>query len=235
MKVVINQSNYLPWKGYFDLIHDADLFIFLDDVQFTKNDWRNRNRLKTAGGPDWLSIPVGKHLNRLVCEVPLPATDWASCHWRTLETHYRSCPHFATYAPALEAACLAHRAATLSELNQHLIKLIARDFLGITTQFADSRDYQIGGRGQERVLGLLQAVGASTYISGPAGKAYLDESRFATAGIDLRWKDYAGYPDYQQPHPPFEHAVTVLDLLFSVGPEAPYYIWGWRNLPSPTA
>ena len=92
MKVVINQSNYLPWKGYFDLIHDADLFIFYDDLQFTKNDWRNRNKLKTPLGPAWLTIPVGKHLDRLICEVTLPADNWAQKHWQLIEEHYRAAP-----------------------------------------------------------------------------------------------------------------------------------------------
>lgn len=235
VKVVINQSNYLPWKGYFDLIHDADLFIFLDDVQFTKNDWRNRNRLKTPRGCEWLTVPVGKHLSRLICEVELPSGDWAQRHWRQIELHYHAAPHFADYAPRLRDVYLARQWTGLSELNQHLIRLIAHDILGIKTRFADSRSYNLTTRSQDRVLDLLAAVGASTYVSGPAAKAYLDEGRFAAAGIELVWKDYAGYPAYPQPHPPFEHAVTVLDLLFSVGPAAPYHIWGWRNVRPPSA
>ncbi len=234
LSVVINQSNYLPWKGYFDLIHDAELFVFLDDVQFTKNDWRNRNRMKTPRGCEWLSIPVGKHLDRLICEVALPESDWAGEHWRLIEQHYRTAPYFADYAPLFLEIYLARKWATLSELNQHLIQMIARDILGLKTRFVDSRDYRLTSRKQDRVLELLHAVGTTRYVSGPAAKAYLDESRFAAEGIELVWKDYAGYPEYDQPHPPFEHAVFILDLLFSVGPAAPHHIWGWRTAPAPS-
>lgn len=233
MKVVINQSNYLPWKGYFDLIHDADLFIFYDDLQFTKNDWRNRNKLKTPQGSEWLSIPVGKHLSRLICEVTLPADDWAQKHWRQIEQHYRAAPHFATYADLFRSVFLERQWANLSDLNQHVIRLIARDILGIKTEFADSRKFTLQTRKQERVLELLHAVGATTYISGPAAKAYIEESRFSAAGIELVWKDYSGYPIYPQLHPPFDHAVSVLDLIFNTGPDAPQYIWGWRGSPAP--
>jgi hypothetical protein len=229
MKVVINQSNYLPWKGYFDLIHDADLFVFYDDLQFTKNDWRNRNKLKTPRGPAWLTIPVGKHLDRLICEVSLPADDWARKHWQAIEQHYGTAPHFGAYAPLLRPVYWERTWTNLSELNQHLIRLIAQDILGIKTRFADSRTYHLKTHKQERVLELLRAVGATTYISGPAAKAYLEEPRFTDAGLKLVWKDYAGYPEYPQLHPPFEHAVSILDLIFNTGPEAAHYIWGWRT------
>ena len=227
-RVVINQSNYLPWKGYFDLIHDADIFVFYDDLQFTKNDWRNRNRLKTPRGPAWLTIPVGKDIHRLICDVTLPANDWAREHWRTIEQNYRATPHFSRYAPVIQDALLGRAWRTLSDVNQHLIKVIARDILGITTTFADSRDYVLRERSQGRVLELLGALGSTTYISGPAAKAYIDETRFGATGIELIWKDYSGYPEYDQPYPPFEHAVSVLDLIFSTGPDAPEFIWGWR-------
>lgn len=228
MKVVVNQSNYLPWKGYFDLIHDADLFVFYDDVQFTKNDWRNRNRFKTARGLEWLSVPVGKRIDRLICEVELPPASWADAHWRVLESAYSRAPFFATYAPRLHAVLTApHR--TLAELNHALTQLIARDFLGANTRFDDSRRHPAPGRSQERLLALLRSVGATTYISGPAARAYIDPAAFASAGIELVWKDYSGYPEYPQFHPPFEHAVSVIDLIFHTGPDAPHYIWGWRK------
>ncbi len=228
MRVVVNQSNYLPWKGYFDLIHDADLFVFYDDVQFTKNDWRNRNRIKTPRGPEWLSVPVGKRIDRLVCDVALPSDGWAESHWSSIEQAYRQAPFFADYAGRLHAVLSAPH-PTLSDLNQALVRLVAQDFLGIATRFDDSRRHPAPGRSQERLLALLASVGATTYISGPAAKAYLDETAFAAAGIELVWKDYAGYPEYPQFHPPFEHAVSVIDLVFQTGPDAPRHIWGWRT------
>jgi len=232
-RVVINQSDYLPWKGYFDLIHDADLFIFLDDVQFTHRDWRSRNRIKTPHGLHWLTVPVGGATDRLINEVPLPMCDWTVKHWALLRHAYSACPFFVQYAPFFADVFARPRWATLSALNQFLIKTIARDFLQIQTEFADSSTYKVEAVKQERILGLLKAAGGTTYISGPAARSYLDPARFEKEGIELIWKDYSGYPEYKQPHPPFEHAVSIVDLLFSTGPNAPEYIWGWRIQSSP--
>jgi hypothetical protein len=228
LRVVINQSNYLPWKGYFDLIHDADLFIFLDDVQYTKNSWRNRNRLKGPNGPVWLTIPVGASISRRICDVPLPDSSWAQVHWRTIRSIYEASPFFGDYAPFLRNLYESPEFSTLSALNQFLIRTIAVDFFSARTRFVNSIDISTDGTSQDRVLNLLKAVGATTYISGPAGKAYLDENRFRDAGIELKWKDYSGYPEYSQAYPPFEHSVSIIDLLFCAGPDAYRYIWGWR-------
>jgi hypothetical protein len=229
-RVAILQSNYIPWKGYFDLIADVDEFVFLDDVQYTRQNWRNRNRIKTSSGAVWLTIPVGTSIDRRICDVTLPP-DWAEAHWHQLLTWYSSAPHFETYRPGLEEIYLGRAWATLSELNQHMIRAIAA-WLGIPTRFRDSREFNVTSRNQDRVLDLLAAVEADTYISGPAARAYIDEERFSAAGHKLIWKDYSGYPEYSQFYPPFEHAVTILDLLFHTGPGAPHYIWGWRGTPA---
>lgn len=225
------QSNYIPWKGYFDIVHDVDLFIFYDDVQYTKNDWRNRNKIKTQNGAAWLTIPTGTNLDRLICEVSLSDERWAKNHYKTLVQYYAKAPFFRQYQPLLEDIYLARRWGSLSELNQYLIKVIARDCLGITAEFADSRSYGASGKCLDRLLDLLKKAGAGEYISGPAARDYIDESRFVDAGIQLIYKDYSGYPEYPQFFPPFDHYVTVLDLLFHAGPDAPYYIWGWRKEP----
>ena len=231
LRVVINQSNYLPWKGYFDLIHDADVFIFHDDLQYTKNDWRNRNRLKTPRGPQWLTIPVGTSEHRLINEVFLPADHtWRTKHWRVIEQNYRDTPYFNLYAPFCREVYLGKmRWRTLAELNQFLLSTIAREFLGIRTEFVDSARFRVMAKKQDRVIALLKAVGATTYISGPAAKAYLDPAKLSAEGIELVWKDYSGYPEYPQPFPPFEPAVFILDLLFGTGSTAPDFIWGWRE------
>lgn len=226
-RVAILQSNYIPWKGYFDIIHDVDELIFLDDVQYTRQDWRNRNRIKTAQGVRWLTIPVGTDLNRRICDVELPADDWGEKHWRQIEQSYAAAPHFETHRDALEDFYLRRKWRTLSELNQEMIRTLSQQ-LGITTVFRDSREFTAQGRGQERVLELLQHAGANVYVSGPAAKAYIEPWRFDEAGIELRWKDYSGYPEYPQLYPPFVHEVTVLDLIFHTGPDAPWFIWGWR-------
>lgn len=227
-RVAILQSNYIPWKGYFDIIHDVDEFVFHDDLQYTKQDWRNRNRIKTAAGPAWLSIPVGERQSRLICEVELPATDWPREHWRRIEAAYARAPHFEKHRTFLEEIYLRREWRRLSDLNQHLIGAIAQE-LGIRTRFRDSRELALQGRKQERVLEILEQVEADVYVSGPAARGYLDEKRFADAGIELVWKSYDGYPEYPQFHPPFAHDVTVLDLLFHTSPRATWYIWGWRH------
>ncbi len=227
--LAILQSNYLPWKGYFDIIHDVDRFIFYDDLQYTKNDWRNRNRIKTQHGAKWITIPVGEDANRLICEVGLKNPIWQIKHWKTLQQCYGRCPYFARYAPFLEEVYLGRQWINLSQLNQHLIYSIAREFLGIRTEFSDSREYALSGRKLERLLELVSSSGASRYVSGPAAKDYIDPDRFAALGVELVWKDYSAYPEYSQLHPPFEHGVSILDLLFNVGPDAPWYIWGWRS------
>jgi hypothetical protein len=228
-RVAVSQSNYIPWKGYFDLIHDVDLFLFYDDVQFTKNDWRNRNLLKTSRGRQWLSIPVGTDLRRRICDVRLEDARWQRKHWTTISHLYAKAPFFRRYRAFFEDVYLARAWERLSDLNQFLIRTIARDFLGIATAFQQASEYASVGTNEERVVSLVQATEADVYVSGPAAQAYLDPDRFRAHGVDLVWKDYAGYPEYPQFHPPFAHAVTILDLLFHVGPDAPYFIWGWRQ------
>jgi hypothetical protein len=229
MRVAIIQSNYIPWKGYFDIIHDVDLFIFYDDVQYTRGDWRNRNKIKTARGTEWLTIPNNGNLDHLIYQVELIDPRWQSKHWKTLCQVYGKAPFFGTYRSTLEDIYLGQGWNYLSELNQYLIKWIAIDILKIKTKFSDSRQFHSTGTKQGRVIDLLTKTNASVYVSGPSAKNYIDEDQFRNSGIGLIWKDYNGFPPYPQFHPPFEHGVTILDLLFHTGPDAPWYIWGWRN------
>jgi hypothetical protein len=231
-RVAILQSNYVPWKGYFDIIHDVDECVLFEDVQYTPQNWRNRNRIKTSDGPVWLTIPVGDSKNRLLCEVELPQFRWADDQWDRIEAAYEEAPFFDRYRNVLSDALQDPKWRLLSDLNCHLIKLIAREILGITTEFRDSRSLHVEETGkQERVLEILHKTGAGVYVSGPAAQTFLDPKRFAEEGIELVWKDYSGYPAYEQLYPPFRHDVSILDLLFHAGPDAPYYIWGWRTNP----
>jgi hypothetical protein len=227
--VVVVQSNYIPWKGYFDLIHDADMFIFYDDLQYTKNDWRNRNKIKTPNGADWITIPVGINAHRLICEVEIKDSSWQNKHWKMLQHNYCKCPHFARYKPFFEYAYQGRRWTNLSELNQFLIRSISSEILHLETAFHDSREYELKGKGLDRLLDLTTQVGTNRYVTGPAGSNYIEPSRFSDVGIELVWKDYSGYPEYPQPFPPFIHGVSILDLIFNVGVDAPWYIWGWRE------
>jgi hypothetical protein len=227
--VAIIQSSYIPWKGYFDIINDVDEFIFLDDVQFTAQDWRSRNRIKTANGPLWLSVPAGTDIRRRICDVRLMNTTWQKKHWKSIFQNYVRAPHFTRYSAFFEEVYIERRWESLSEMNQFITERIAKEFLGIKSSFKDSREYLASGTKQARLIDLIQKSGASHYVSGPAASAYIDENEFTAAGITLSYKEYSGYPEYQQAHPPFEHAVSILDLLFNVGQEAPDYIWGWRD------
>jgi hypothetical protein len=165
----------------------------------------------------------------LICEVPIPDGPWAIKHYKSIKQHYSRAPHFRRYESFFEDYYLGRKWTSLSELNQTLIKSISRDLLGIRTDFADSRDYLVEGKRLDRLLHLLKQAGASRYITGPSARDYISAEAFSAAGIELVYKSYEGYPEYPQLYPPFEHAVSILDLLFNVGPDAPYYVWGWRD------
>jgi hypothetical protein len=225
--VAIVQSNYIPWKGYFDLMARVDEFILYDDVQYTRRDWRNRNRLKSPEGVRWLTIPVqvkGRYLQR-IDETLVSDPRWGELHWRTLTGWYGKAPFFKRYREILEGLYRGTREYELSAINRRFLETL-RDLLGIATPLRSSGEYPGEGHKTERLLGICQAAGASRYISGPAAKEYLDEERFRAAGIEVQWMSYEGYPEYPQLHPPFEHGVSVLDLLLNVGEETPKYMLG---------
>jgi hypothetical protein len=172
---------------------------------------------------------VGKKLDRLICEVELTDDEWRKKHWMTIQQAYSKAPYFKMYRDFFEYVYHEAQWSSLSELNQFLIRHISREFLGIQTDFQDSRKYHAQGEKLDRLIDLLKKAGASLYISGPSAQAYIDDNAFQTAGIDLVYKEYAGYPEYQQLYPPFEHGVSILDLLFNCGSSAPDFIWGWRG------
>lgn len=218
MRVVVLQSNYLPWKGYFDLIQEADAFIFYDEVKYTKNDWRNRNRIYSRQGLHWLTIPIRHDAVKLkISEVPLPEASWQAEHLRTLEQCYGSARHFRQLEPLLRELYASRQWTRLSEFNQFATVSIAR-LLGLRTTFLNSRDFQLEGDRVGRLVSLLRQVGATEYLSGPAARAYLagSESLFAEAGIRVWFKRYEGYPAYPQLREPFEHSVSILDVLANV-------------------
>lgn len=229
-RVAIVQSSYVPWKGYFDLIRAVDEFILLDDVQFTKRDWRSRNRIKTKDGLAWLSVPVASkgRFEQRISDTLISDPQWGVRHWQTVRGAYARAEFFATYAPAFEAIYCEPPSAHLSIVNRALIEAMCEAF-GITTPIRWSTDYGAREGRNERLIDLCVAAGATMYLSGPAARSYLDEAAFAAAGVTVRFADYSGYPEYPQPYPPFEHAVSALDLLFSTGPHAFDYMKDvWR-------
>jgi hypothetical protein len=224
-RVAIVQSNYVPWRGYFDLIASVDEFILLDDVQYTRRDWRNRNRIKTPEGPRWLTIPVkvrGRYTQSIrETEVADPA--WAERHWRILEQSYRGSRGFDDAGPFVEGLYAEAPREYLSHVNRRFLEGICAR-LGIETPLTDSLDYGPEGVKSERLIDLCRNAGASEYVSGPAAKAYLDEREFEAAGIRVSWFEYGPYPDYEQVHPPFDPKLSVLDVLLCTGDDATRYV-----------
>ncbi len=226
MKAVVIQSNYIPWRGYFDMMHDADVFVFYDDVQYTVNDWRNRNRIKTANGVVWLTIPVGGQNDRNICDVVIRDQRWARRHWMTIEQSYHRAPGFAGYRDFFKGL-YSRSWESLSVFNQTMTRGIA-ELLGIRTQMLDSREFALSGKGSDRLLMLLKQIGATDYVSGPSARSYLDADAYARAGVRVHWKDFTHYPEYPQLHGPYAPNLSIVDLLMNCGDEAPRYIWGSR-------
>lgn len=221
-KVAILQSNYIPWKGYFDLIAAVDEFVIYDDVQFTKNDWRNRNRIKTPQGVQWLTIPTGQNINRRIRDVTVDS-DWSRKHWKTIESNYRAAPHFNDVASWLRPLYSSVAYSHLSQVNRLFIERIC-EYLGIHTKITNSWDYKVADGRVERLVDLCVQAEGTVYFSGPAAKAYIDEQAFADRGITVSWFDYCGYTPYPQLWGPFKHEVTILDLLFNCGKDAGRYM-----------
>lgn len=220
--LAIVQSSYIPWKGYFDLLNQADEAVLLDDVQYTRRDWRNRNRIKTAQGPIWLTIPVevkGRY-HQTIRETRIADGRWARRHLDSLRHSYARAPFFDDYAPVLEAAYgRAEAEVALSEVNTTFIRTVC-DLLGIETRLSSSSDYRLADGATERLVSICLQAGATRYLSGPSARSYLDEAAFAREGVEVAYVDYSGYPEYAQLHPPFVHEVSILDLLVHTGPAA---------------
>ena len=221
-KFAVMQSNYIPWKGYFDLINDVDTLIIYDDVQFTKNDWRNRNKIKTQQGPLWLTVPVGQDISRNVNEVMIAEKAWQKKHWKTLELNYKKQKGFSQYKDFFENFYLSKTWENLSEMNQYLIENICQ-FLKISTEIKRSEFFNKKGEGSIKLLSLLKDADAKEYFSGPAGLNYFSEQDFKKENIKLTIKKYGPYQQYDQPYGEFINEVSVLDLLFCCGDESAKY------------
>jgi len=224
-RVAILQSNYIPWKGYFDLIASVDEFILYDDMQYTRRDWRNRNQIKTPQGVQWLTIPVkvkGRYL-QTVRETEIDGSDWASSHWRLLEQNYRRAPYYQEIAEWLDPLYCGRHYTHLSELNRVFLEAICR-YLGIKTVIRNSWDYQLIEGKTERLADICLQAGGGIYISGPSAKDYIASEVFQTVGVELEWFDYSGYPEYPQLWGEFAHGVSILDLLFNCGRDAARYM-----------
>lgn len=221
-KIAVLQSNYIPWKGYFDIINMVDEFILYDDMQYTRRDWRNRNKIKTKNGTLWLSIPVvkkGKYYQK-INETKVLDSKWVCGHWKAIQCNYARAEYFDMYESRIKSIYEASQDEEyLSRINYLFLKGIC-SILDIHTNITWSSDYILSDGKTERLVNLVKSAGGDYYLSGPAAKDYIEEWKFDRAGITLEWMDYSGYPEYRQLYEPFEHGVSVLDLIFNEGPRA---------------
>jgi len=228
-KVIITQSNYIPWKGYFDSINIADHFIIYDDMQFTKRDWRNRNKIKTKDGLLWLTVPVevkGKYFQK-INETLVSEANWGKQHWKSIYFNYCKAPFFNLYRDVFEDFYLNNDKKHLTDINYGLISIICK-ILGISTEISFSSDYQLVEGKTERLVDLCKKIGATDYYSGPAAKDYMDEALFDAESIKVHYFDYSGYPEYHQLFGDFAHDVSIIDLLFNEGENAKNYMKSFK-------
>lgn len=224
-KVVITQSNYIPWKGYFDSINLADEVVLYDDMQYTKRDWRNRNKIKTPNDELWLTIPVevkGKYFQK-IRDTKISDPEWNKKHWSVIYHNYSKAKHFNLYKEVIENAYKSCNYTYLSEINYHFIKLIC-DILDIKTEIRWSSEFELVEGKTEKLVDICVKTNATDYYSGPAAKDYIDNNLFREKNINLHYFDYSGYPVYEQLYGEFTHAVSILDLLFNTGPDAKKYM-----------
>ena len=222
-KIAIIQSSYIPWKGYFDIISAVDEFVFFDSAQYTRRDWRNRNKIKTRQGLQWLTIPVlvkGKY-SQPINQTMVMDGQWATKHWHAIHHAYARATFFREYEDFFKDLYLGKAASLkrLSEVNFLFISSICR-LLGFSTLFRFCGEFQIRDGRNERLIDICKQSDAELYLSGPSARAYLDHELFRREGIELTFADYEDYPQYEQLHGPFEHHVSILDLIFNAGPHA---------------
>jgi hypothetical protein len=221
-KIAIIQSNYIPWKGYFDIIGSVDEFVILDDVQYTRRDWRNRNIIYGETGSKWLTIPVetkGRYSQK-ISETRVAGSDWADKHWLTVQQFYSKADFFNDYSESFRQAW--HQASNLeylSDINRLFIRLI-NNILGITTTITGSDTFDQPQNKNERLISICRQTRATHYLTGEAARSYLDPERFKTEGIEVEWADYSRYRQYKQLHNPFLHEVSIIDLIFNEGSDS---------------
>ena len=218
--LVVLQPSYLPWLGYFDQMSKSDVFVWYDDVQFDKHGWRNRNRIKSAKGPLWLTVPV---LQRGRAVQPIDAVEidnrlsWSRKHLRSVEQLYARAPFAGTMLPRL-SELLLRPWRRLVDLDIATTEWLANEFAIGTPRYRASQ-LDVRGDRNSRLINFCRYFKATRYISGEAARAYLDVPQFAAAGIEVVWHAYQ-HPQYPQLHGDFIPYLSALDLLLNMGPAA---------------
>lgn len=234
VRIAISQPTYLPWLGYFDLMDQVDIFVLLDTVQFEKQSWQQRNRIKTATGLQWLTVPVkikGRSLQRIE-EVEIAERDYWKKHVNQLRGHYRSAKYFEEFFPQFQAV-LAEGAeqGNLAELNIRLIEWFA-SILGVATRRVRSSSLGVEGKRSGLNLALCEALGGNSYYSALGSAVYLlaDTEIFERRGLDIFFQNYR-HPEYAQQFPPFLAFASVIDLIFNEGGRSMEIIRSGRGVP----
>jgi hypothetical protein len=216
--LAVLQPGYLPWLGFFDQVRRSDIFVLYDDVQYDKNGWRNRNRIKSpAGLPHWLTVPVHvRSLEQRLLETEIDNRQpWARKHLGTIRQFYAKAPHLNRYLPGLEELLTGRRWESLVDLDEAVIGLLCR-WLGLDRQAVRSSTLNVPGERSERLLNLCRHFDARRYLSGNAAQAYLDVELFARHGVTVEWQNYT-HPVYSQLHGTFVPFLSALDLVLNCG------------------
>ena len=224
-RTAILQSNYLPWKGVFDLINRVDTFVFYEGVQYTKGDWRNRNRIKTCHGPKWITVPVktkGRFRQKLSDVVIETSYNWQRKHHCAFQVNYAKAPFFDEYRWIIDNIYLENKWEKLSELNIFSTKLLC-EILGIRTEFITMAEIPVSEGKEQKIIAICKRLGARCYVSGPSARSYIDPEKFRENDIAIEYMRYE-YPEYKQLHGVFDHQVSIMDLIFNCGPLASSYI-----------
>jgi hypothetical protein len=225
MLVGIHQLHYLPWLRYFEKIAQADVFVVLDNIQYSKNGWQNRNKIKTPLGAESLTVPVHAHLGDTLDAVRVrDSAPWRKKHWKSIQQHYGKAPFFDRYAPMLEET-YSRSWNTLNALNRHMLDGFL-DALAIDTKVVYASELDVPGAATDRLVNLIQAVGGTQYYSGAfALEAYLDANALAAAGIELVLQEWTA-PVYPQRYGAFVPDLAIIDLLMNCGPDARAILMG---------
>jgi hypothetical protein len=225
-RVIITQSNYIPWKGYFTSMRKATHFVIYDDAQYTKRDWRNRNKIITQSGPSWLSIPIdvkGK-FHQKINEAKINNHSWNVDHWNKIEHSYRKSPFYQEYSKHFKDLYLKElkNVVYLTDVNNIILKKCIA-LLGIDIQVLDSREFDIRGGKTEKLINICNDLQAKEYFTGPAAKGYIEEDLFMKNNIKLSYYDLENFPVYQQKWDGFDHKVSILDMFFNLGDDTIKY------------
>ena len=226
---IITQSNYIPWKGYFDSINQVDIFVIYDDMQYTKRDWRNRNYIKTPQGLKWLSIPVevsGK-FHQKINETLISDKSWNRSHWESIKQNYKDAPCFKDNKDWLENLYMTCNFDRLTDVNEFFIKEIGT-YLGIITEYRRSEEFELCEDRTQKMVDICVELGATQYYTGPNAKQYIEEDKFLLNGVKLNYFDYSGYQEYAQLYDGFEHGVSIIDMILNLGKETTQYMKSFK-------